>query len=478
MRDNLACETGWVTGSDAAVTIRGQTYRAGATIGQPLPIGRSIAALGYALAVIGLTLLSSTSSVLLMAAITGLCFVLFVALWRTQFRPQLSYLDPGILFLMVVLLYTCFPLVTLYAFDFRFGSSGDNRLNHIALSDDMISTVWACANFIMAGFGSCYLAFRRARMPTLPPDFSGAGPVFWVGLLASAAIAGTLFVLRGGGDYFEEYRFLGGLPTWAVQILNVLSALFPASLFGLMILYVRERPWIAIGLALASMIFFAMTSSARTPLVLIAFGLLIAIDHFRKRIPPLALAVGAVIGLAGFLALGVIRGGDQFIGDAAGRTEFVSVFVTALDIWQLYVTGSTLDMNANLLLSDLFRLVPQQFLTFEKIDPAGWYVGTFYPQVADLGGGLAFGMVAESILGGGPWVALLRGAVLGGLIAIALNALTRRPSIWQTIIYMWLLATIYQSFRDTTFTMVGRFLFQFGPAVLILFLANRLNSVR
>jgi oligosaccharide repeat unit polymerase len=456
------------------VTTRSQTYLRGA-VGLQLRAGRYVAAFGYAVSVIGLTLLSSTSSVLLMAAVSALCFVAFVALWRPLFRPQLSYLDPGIMFLMVVLLYTCFPLVTLYAFDFRFGSSGDNRLNHIALSNDMIATVWSCANFIMAGFGSSYLAFRSARMPSLPAGISYAAPALWAGMIASAAVIATLYVLRGGGDYLEEYRFLAGLPTWVIQISNILTALFPASLFGLMVLHARQRPWTAISLALTSMLFFAVTSAARAPLVLIALGLLIAMDHFRKRIPLLALAAGAVVGLAAFLALGVIRGGGEFIGDAAGRTEFVSVFVTALDIWQLYVTGSTLDMNANLLLSDVFRLIPQQILAFEKVDPATWYVSTFYPQVADIGGGLAFGMVAESILGGGPWVALLRGAALGTLLSFALNSLTRRPSIWQTIIYMWLLATVYQCFRDTTFTLVGRFLFQFGPAVLILFLLSRLN---
>ena len=135
-------------------------------------------------------------------------------------------------------------------------------------------------------------------------------------------------------------------------------------------------------------------------------------------------------------------------------------------------------MNASLLVGDLMRLVPQQLLPFEKIDPASWYVGNFYPIYAEGGGGLAFGMVSESVLGGGKYVALIRGLALGGLIALAINFLSRRPSIWRLIVYVWLFINIYQCFRDTTFSLLGRFAFQFAPGLLLVLLLSQLLALR
>lgn len=431
-------------------------------------------------AVVSTSFIPSASTIPLLVVSTLASYGFFVVLWRYTFGSNYSYVDPGLIFQTVLLVYTVYPLVTLYIYDFRFGYSADNRLNHIALNDDLIEIVWLCSQFAMAGFGGAYLAFRNPRQPDVGAQNDGAAPALWIGLAASATILALLFWMRGGGSYLEEYRFMQGLPVWVVQGLNIVSALFPASLFGLMALYMRNRRALALSIALGSVMFFVITSAARAPIVLCAMGLLIAYDHFgtKNKIPPVTLAAGAVLGIAAFLVLGFLRDDSAILADAAGRTEFIAVFVTALDIQQLYITGSTLDMNANLLLSDLMRLIPQQFLTFEKVDPASWYVNTFYPYYADAGGGLAFGMVSESLLGGGPWIALVRGFALGSVLSLALYLLTRRPSLWRTIIYMWLVALLYHSFRDTTFTLLGRFAFQFGPAVLLLFILSKLLAAR
>jgi hypothetical protein len=135
-------------------------------------------------------------------------------------------------------------------------------------------------------------------------------------------------------------------------------------------------------------------------------------------------------------------------------------------------------MIVSMLVSDLFRLIPQQLLSSEKIDPATWYVSNFYPAYAEGGGGLAFGMLSEAILGGGAFNAFLRGLTLGGIVSLAFNFLTRRQSVWHMLIYVWLFVSLYQCFRDTTFTLGGRFLFQFGPALLLVAIMAQLVRIR
>lgn len=447
-------------------------------LGHSPPASRFIAAATYAILVSAVSLLAADAPVLVLAAITVASYLLFVLLWRTQFRPMLSFVDAGLVFPLVIVLYTAFPLVAFDAFAFNFGASGDNRLNSIILTDDLISTVWLCSNLAMAGFGGAYLIFRRSRPPQFPQRRNFALPALWAGLAISGTVSVFLFVMRGSGGYLDEYAFIEQLPTSVVQLVNISNSLFMASILGLGIVYVRDRLHLAMAVAAGTAVFFLLTSQARSSLMLDLFGILAAFDLYRRRLAPPVLAAGAVVLLTTFLALGLLRESGAIFTDVAGRNEFMAVFVTAIDIRQLYITGSTLDMNANLLLSDFLRLVPQQLLSFEKIDPASWYVSTFYPEYAQAGGGLAFGMVSESILGGGPLVALLRGLALGTAVSCAINYLTARASLWRAIIYLWLLVSLYQSFRDTTFTLGGRFLFQFGPAVLILIVLTHMLPSR
>jgi len=419
----------------------------------------------------------------LQAVITLGAAIVFVGLWRLQFRGKLSYADPGIFFTLVICLYTAIPLLTFEYYDYTFGRYTDPRLYHIVLDQSLLADVWLCASLAMAGFGAAYLAFRKPRMPSLDEVPKGAVGALWVGLAMAIAINIIAWLGRGGsggtGDYTDEYLFFRTMPVYIVQIVNILSITFQAAAFGLFAYYMsRGRIRLAFALLALSLVFFLATTESRTMLVLLGGGYFILRDHLVKRFSPAVLAALAVFGLALFLALGFIREGTLAISDVAGRNEFIAVFVTALDIQQLYITGSTLDMNFSLLIGDLFRLVPQQLLGFEKIDPATWYVSNFYPLFAEAGGGLAFGMVSESVLSGGGFSALVRGGALGVVVSLAINFLSARPSIWRLIIYVWLFINLYQCFRDTTFTLVGRFAFQFAPGVLLILVLSHLLSLR
>lgn len=439
---------------------------------------RLVFALAYVGVVAGVSLLLSSAPVWLLALVTLLAFATFVALWRVQFGGRLSYADPALLFLFVITVYTVIPLFTFEYFQFNLGAEGDSRLTHIVLDDALIYEVWLCANLAIAGFGGAYLVLRDARMPRLEIP---QGPVsaLWTGLWASAAVGLAIFFSRERGTYTDEYLFILGLPTLVIQALNIVSAMFYLCAWGLFAYYLTNgRKLFAVGLLVATLLYFLVTSEARSGLVLIAAAFFVIWDHFVRRFSALTIAAMAVTGLVVFLVLGLLRGGMLDINDAAGRSEFMAVFVTALDVQQLHIAGSTLDMNVSMLVSDLFRLIPQQLLSSEKIDPATWYVSNFYPAYGEGGGGLAFGMLSEAILGGGAFNAFLRGLTLGGIVSLVLNFLTRRTSVWHMLIYIWLFVSLYQCFRDTTFTLGGRFLFQFGPALLLVTVLAQLVRAR
>lgn len=442
---------------------------AAATFGTDLPVSRFFIAAAFLIASTTLGFVCRDLRAGWLAVVVAINFTMFVAFWKIVFGTRLSYIDPGIVLLSVVSIYSIIPLLTTEAMNFNFGALQDARLARITLDDGIISTTVANANGIMAGFGAAYLAIRKPRMSTLGTTTPHAMAALWLMFgLAALVQVGLALAGGGGGTYSDEYLLIQSLPVFVIQTLNVLSNLFYVALFGLMVHYFRARQLRTIAvLLLFSIALFALVTGARTPLVLILFAAIVCWDHLYRRISPVVIALLLVFVITTFLALGALRGGSQTISAAFAQSEFMAVFVTALDIRQIYLTGSSLDMGTTLLFGDLLRLVPQQILPFEKIDPASWYVTTFYPEYAAQGGGFAFGMLAESALSGGVPAAIARGFALGTILGFVLNLLTRRNSIWSYIIYVWLIISAYQCFRDTTFTLFGRFFFQFFPAILL-----------
>lgn len=461
-------------GSDALNRL--DRVKGGTSAAQDSVISRFYPALGYFLISITLGMVFRDLRAGWLALVVAVNFLLFLTAWRAMFGQRLSYVDPGIIFLAVVAVYSMLPLLTTEAMNFNFGVLQDARLARIALDDGIISTTIANANAIMAGFGATYLLIRAPRMPVLELPGPHVMVTLWLMFgLAFMVQVGLRLAGGGGGNYGDEYLLIQSLPVFVIQIFNILNNLFYVSLFGLLIYYFTARKLSALAILLVMSFFlFLVVTSARTPLVLIAFSVIVCWDHLYKRISPLVIFLLFVLIIGTFLILGSLRGGTTSLSGVFAQSEFMAVFVTALDIRQIYLAGSSLDMSGTLLLGDLLRLVPQQILPFEKVDPASWYVTTFYPEYAAQGGGFAFGMLAEAALSGGFIPALIRGLALGAVLSVVLNTLTKRHSIWTYIIYVWVAISVYQSFRDTTFTLFGRFFFQLAPAILLCVLLSSL----
>ena len=114
-------------------------------------------------------------------------------------------------------------------------------------------------------------------------------------------------------------------------------------------------------------------------------------------------------------------------------------------------------------LSDVLLLFPQQLLPFEKIDPVLWYT-----NVTQSAGFFVYGVIAQAILGL-DWIELIiRGIVLGGIMAAFHRWYVRRASsFWVTLFYCWLMLWSYNAVRNTTFYLVVWIVYRFVPAVLL-----------
>jgi hypothetical protein len=132
------------------------------------------------------------------------------------------------------------------------------------------------------------------------------------------------------------------------------------------------------------------------------------------------------------------------------------------------------DVPAQLYVSDFLMPVPQQLLSFRKIEPSEWYLDVkhFNDQT-----GYMFGAVAQSVIGFGLAELLLRGAVVGLLFAWARRWYAGRESRFlPTLAYLWLCVWSYYTFRASTFYLLSPIIYRLLPAVLLIYFGERLRA--
>jgi oligosaccharide repeat unit polymerase len=233
--------------------------------------------------------------------------------------------------------------------------------------------------------------------------------------------------------------------------------------------YPRTRPIIVWWIVVTALITVTRLGS-RTELVLL---ILASAMMYQLVVKPLSLRFVLAVacgGLTGFIALGVLRHSllpDSSFNPFAYASEFEVLMANALDLAQKQSTGSLGILPEGFHLADLTGLVPQQLAPFQKVDPAQWYVTTFYPAYAAQGGGLAFGTIAEAVLNGGWLGAAARGAALAFCFAkIHRFYAHHSTNYWVLAAYVWLASLSYQAFRNRTFVLLLLFVYRFLPAMI------------
>lgn len=413
---------------------------------------------------------------------TGTIFFFFFVL-RLRKGKDLLVFEIGAIYVIVVSLYTLYPLFGFLANGLRFTALSDSRLFSAHPTPEEVGWVgW----FHVVHLGSFVLAYllARGRLPRLRESFTPPGSR----VLIAAAIfylADTLFFLSlkafyglSPTTYLESYLVYRQLPLYLAQLANHLGGIqFILQVVVLAVLfrnYAKFRLVIFGWLLSVTLITFVRLGS-RTDMVLLIISAALMYQHLVRPIPFGRLVLGGAVCGVLFILLGLLRSGMQPVELAAFAysNEFETVFANAYDLARLKGLGSVNDLPLQFYLSDLFALVPQQVMPVAKVAPSVWYVNTFYPEYAAAGGGLAFGTISESVVGGGLVDSAVRGVALGLVLATIHRSHVLGPrTFWRFVFYVWVTVLAYQLFRNTTFSLLALFVYRFLPVVLVVRLAT------
>ena len=457
------------------------------------PLGTVVSpvALGWLGAAFGILVLAlsveSGERMLVVLPIVAVTASAWVFCWRLRRHSEdrFPYFEIGVVYVAIVWLYTVFPLVGFLVNGLRQTPANDLRLYLFRPSSTEMGLVGWYHVAHLTLFATTYLLWRgrgRRRATALPvPDRATvvAASFAYLAISAYFLFLDWRFDLSAR-TYLESYLVTKRLPLELAQVANhlggvggarfVLELVILAALFGG---YPRWRPVIVGWLVVMAALAFIRLGS-RTEVVLLMVAVAMMYHHGVRQLRFWHVGVGSVIALSFFLLLGILRHEEVAstmtaeINPIFGyASEFENNFANAYDVGRLKALGLIRDLPVAFYLADLLALVPQQLLPVEKVSPAVWYVSTFYPDYAAAGGGMAFGSIAESILGGG-WVdAMGRAAVLGLLLAQVHRFCARSGAkFWSFIFYVWATVSVYQSFRATTFVLVGYVVYRFLPVAI------------
>ncbi len=408
-------------------------------------------------------------------------------------HDRLRAIELGVVVVWIVFLYSFTPLVGIWLASLEVGILADNRLGGDVPNLDNVLTVGVSYAVFMLAFAISYSIVRQddqrqlvTRQPTSPSVLRRL-VMLMIAIKLALFGMGLGFAADVGDDYGSSYLAFLGQPVWILQLVNMLRMMDIAVMVLVIVVACSLAPKyhiLAAAFVVLQIVIAVAWGGSRTSAVLCAFAYMIAWSIYRGGFKVSTIASFAGLGVVGFLIVGQFRdnlvtGDESVFLQIFQSGEFLTVFVNSLDLLERADDPDLEMIRGNIYFVDLLRIIPQQIVGDLKFDPAVFYVSKYYPEYFDLGGGLAFGTIAESTVGFGWPEALVRGGLLGIFYAFVTNhCLSGRITIIRAFVYVWFVIMAYQSIRDTTFSTAPRFILQVLPLLILLGVTGVLRTAR
>lgn len=405
-------------------------------------------------------------------------------LHRRQTRALPRPLDLGLVLVSIGVLYAVMPLIGIQLADWGIGAVADDRFSNRLLDLDEVVTVGGMYLAFVAGIAWAYLRTLTGSAIQQPSAVQSsrtrdvvAAFTLLCAIKLTVLLARLVLGIQTSEDYLGSYLELADQPLIVRQLYGLLSASeLPASILAIVIASAhsrRLRRWV--GVIVVAQLLMAITGGgSRTLAFVCALAYIVAGSMFDPRLKFSSIVAASITALLLFLVGGALRHATISSEEVPSLYlfqggEFLTLFLNSLDLLDRLRDIDLGALRLGVYLVDLLRFVPQQIIGDLKLDPASFYVTTFYPDFAEAGGGLAFGAIAEATLGFGIAEAFVRGLLLGYLFArVRIACVQRRLSLIRAFVYTWFVVMAYQSVRDTTLSVFPRFFFQVLPLLIVM----------
>jgi hypothetical protein len=384
----------------------------------------------------------------------------------TESSPSLEI---GTVFASIIALYGIYPLFGYLSNGLSYGVLNEARLFRGGPTPTDIAAIgWMYVAFLLA-FALTYVLLRdnsscRTFNISAPPP-----NVFFIAVMMYATTR-TVLVLMGWyydlsyNDYRELYLVYQRLPFlgYVEGVSFTLELILLVSLFKS---YSRFK-WVIYGWCTSETLATIIAKESRTHLFLLLSTAFVVYHYTVKPLKTRTVALTGFIALLVFLLLGSVRSNanvNEYLKNPFSRnSEFESIFANAWDLQSRRDSGTLDNPDLAVYFANFTSVIPQMFLPFEKQNASTWYVTTYFPYHGATGGAFDFGVICESIIGFGWPELILRGVVLGIILAtVQRRCMRSKTSYWSFCFYVWVTVQCYLLFRNSTFVLIAPAIYRF-----------------
>lgn len=422
------------------------------------------------------------------------CAMLLLWLWMTLWKRdgQIPFFDIGVLCALATLSYTIFPLLNFWAHGLQFGILSDSRLVYHDPSPTDMGIFHLRHVLYFFSLVITYAYFRgKGRLEKDESIFlpSSEQKVIILYFLLLSCFFIILYFITGYrfnysylSDSFEShFETSARMPLILLQIslkLRGIWFLFKLALLFIVICRCKQKKWLLILFAwiCIEITLNVLTKGARTELILFLMASVLLYHRIVKPFRLRFLIGSGMIVFLGFLFLGLFRAyagladlhadlSNHEMSLLSANNEFQAILGTTYDVFMMKKEGVKLPWY--LYLNDLITILPpQQIVPFEKIRASGWYLRQI--GLSKSGLGFMWGVVTQSIIGLDWLELLMRGVVLGYILArLHKWYLNNQTNFYAVLVYMYLCLKTYYTFRDTTFSPLSSFVWEIIPFYLL-----------
>ena len=361
------------------------------------------------------------------------------------------------------------------------------------LPEEIIHLLTISVGYV-SGFAFIYLLLRNQVLR--PKGKQSFGYIDHSKMLGAFVIVALfqlgMLVLGAGGfirtpeSYYDAYLVLHELPLAARQIIKIGEGFSSVGMLVLLTGILQRWPrqkHLLFGYMTVLLVSFD-PRGARTTIAVGIISMGIAWHLLVRPIPMRRWVTAGIVGMIVFTVLGLIRALESFeefgtlTMEGHGMGEFDASWANAVELMQAKQAG-WLEIPIAARFAEIWAFLPSQLFPFEKQSLSDWFLETFHPELKAIGGGWAFGAIAQAVIGGGVTEAVIRGGVLGWIAALTMRWYrSRETAWWQLPLYLYILVFVYQSIRDTTFQPIGSIIQIVIPALLIISFLGELFNLR
>ncbi len=416
--------------------------------------------------------------------ILGLLFLgAYAALNRYKNLKRIPIDDIGILWIVIFVIYSILPAI-FWLFQGGEYSLINYRLFNLGTKpEDMVYLLnlsLVCLIFFVLGnkmFTRNNIAHFNFRESNIPISILISAVFIIVFNMGLSIFFGSFGVTQEASNYAESYALAQKLPLGLRQISKLLGGFDFISWIIINIFLFNNYKKFRIFIIILALIYIVLNlGGARSPIIFYLFTLIVLRHYFVKPMSIIFTFSLGFIGILLFLLTGILRGlsGDFLV---TGVGEFDMLWGNAVELLHEKQFNG-LNVPAWLKYSDFYGFIPSQLLWFEKSTLSVWFMQEFYPEYIEFGVGFSFGILSEMVIGYGLYDAMIRGFILGSVLAILMNFFRREKRSWWILpLHLILLVNTVLLVRDTSFRLIIDTLQLYLPALVFMFILGRIIMI-